>query len=168
MSIIFIAFIILSILAIASALIAIMHSQPVKSAMALVFHFFTLAGIYLTLSAQFLAVMQIIVYAGAIMVLVIFVIMLLNQDKDDTRTRKQKIRGFAGIIAAGLLCVLITLFIVSKPDALMVSNFSQHNGGVQAIGRELYTNFLVPLEVTGILLIGAIIGAVLLAKKHLN
>ena len=79
----FILFSILAVLAIASAVVTISTKHPVRAALALVFHFFMLAGIYLTLQAQFVAVMQILVYAGAIMVLVVFVIMLLNLGNDE-------------------------------------------------------------------------------------
>lgn len=102
----------LSLLAVASAIITITHKEAVKSAVALVFHFFMLAGIYITLSAQFLAIMQIIVYTGAIMVLVLFVIMLLGAS-DPAGEAKQKHhlkRLFAIAISAAML-ILILCFI---------------------------------------------------------
>ena len=102
MKIVSILFIVLSIFAIISALITVFNKHPIRSALALIFHFFMLAGIYLTLAAQFLAVMQIIVYAGAIMVLVIFVIMLLNQT-DETYKKKQWIRNIFSTTLSGIL-----------------------------------------------------------------
>jgi len=162
--------IILSILAIASAIVTITHKEPLKSAMALVFHFFMLAGIYLTLSAQFLAVMQIIVYAGAIMVLVLFVIMLLNVgDEDEAQKRKKKTKQYFAItVASGLLIIITSFIIFENTSQNSIANFPTSIGTVEAIGEELYTNFLFPLEIVGILLLSAIISAVMLAKKKLN
>jgi len=164
--------IILSILAIASAIITITHKEPLKSAMALVFHFFMLAGIYLTLSAQFLAVMQIIVYAGAIMVLVLFVIMLLNVgDENEAQKRKNKIKQyFAVTVASGLLIIIASFIIFENAEVSpkTIANFPLNVGTVEAIGEEIYSNFLFPLEIVAILLLSAIIGAVILAKRKLN
>ena len=165
--------IILSILAVASAVVTVTHKEPLKSAMALVFHFFMLAGIYLTLYAQFLAVMQIIVYAGAIMVLVLFVIMLLNAgDEAESQKQKSKLKlPFAVTVASGLL-IIITSFIIFEyfGSEQNITNMAvlQDNGSVQAIGEELYSNFLFPIEIVAILLLSAIIGAVMLAKRKIN
>jgi len=164
--------IILSLLAIASAIITITHKEPLKSAMALVFHFFMLAGIYLTLSAQFLAVMQIIVYAGAIMVLVLFVIMLLNvSDEDEAQKRKNKIKQYFAItVASGLLIIIASFIIFENADVPQktIANFPLNVGTVEAIGEEIYSDFLFPLEIVAILLLSAIIGAVMLAKRKIN
>ncbi len=163
-----ILFFILSILAVISASITILHKHPIKSAMALIFHFFMLAGIYLTLVAQFLAIMQIIVYAGAIMVLVLFVIMLLNPS-NELMNIKKGLRNLISTVVAGFMLVLITLFISSGSTKEMTfANLSETGGTVESVGAELFTNFLVPIEITGILLLSAIIGAVLLAKKRLT
>ncbi|MDR0926344.1 MAG: NADH-quinone oxidoreductase subunit J [Ignavibacteria bacterium] len=162
-------FTILAILAIASAALTITLKDTVKSALALVFHFFMLAGIYLTLSAQFLAIMQIIVYAGAIMVLVLFVIMLLSTgDENEALLRKSKLKqAFAFTISLAMIILIasyITLEFGIKP---IVTDFNTLNGSVNAVGGELYTNFLFPFEAIGILLLSAIIGAVMLSKKKI-
>lgn len=168
MKIVSILFIVLSIFAIISALITVFNKHPIRSALALIFHFFMLAGIYLTLAAQFLAVMQIIVYAGAIMVLVIFVIMLLNQT-DETYKKKQWIRNLVSTTLSGILLFFLVLFIIGGEQSnLNVSEVSANIGTVQTVAKELYTNFLVPIEITGILLLATIIGVVLMAKKRLN
>jgi NADH-quinone oxidoreductase subunit J len=171
-----IVLIILSVLAIASAIVTIIHKEPIKSALTLVFHFFMLAGIYLTLSAQFLAIMQVIVYAGAIMVLVLFVIMLLNAgDEDEAQKRKKKVKQYFAVTAGVGMLVLILCFIIcvnSKIEVInsdtMSSSLVLQNGTVESIGKELYTKFLVPLEIVGIMLLSAIIGAVMLSKKHIS
>lgn len=171
MYLISVVLVVLSVLAIASAIVTVAHKEPLKSALALVFHFFMLAGIYLTLSAQFLAIMQIIVYAGAIMVLVLFVIMLLNAgDEKEARKRKNKLRQSFAITISSALLILIFSFIIfeyadAKEHSAMILN--NNNGSVEAIGKELYTSFLVPLEIVGILLLSTIIGAVMLAKKKI-
>lgn len=165
-----ILFIILAILAIISALITVFNKQPIKSAIALIFHFFMLAGIYLTLAAQFLAVMQILVYAGAIMVLVIFVIMLLNQNAEELHDQNKQIkRKLFSVILSGIFLFLMVMFIIGgKQSNLYDGQISSNIGTVQTLAKELYSNFLVPVEITGILLLATIVGAVLMAKKRLN
>ena len=165
-----ILFIILAILAIISVLITVFNKQPIKSAIALIFHFFMLAGIYLTLAAQFLAVMQILVYAGAIMVLVIFVIMLLNQNDEELHEQNKQIkRKLFSVILSGIFLFLMVMFIIGgKQSNLYDGQISSNIGTVQTLAKELYSNFLVPVEITGILLLATIVGAVLMAKKRLN
>ena len=165
-----IVLIVLSILAIASAIITITHKEPIKSALSLVFHFFMLAGIYITLSAQFLAIMQVIVYAGAIMVLVLFVIMLLSvKDEAEAQKQRNKVKqSFAITISAAMLIIIAIAILFAYNDVpIGKSIMAGDTGSVESIGAELYTNFLFPLEIVGILLLSAIIGAVILAKKKL-
>ena len=166
-----IVLIILSILAIASAIITIIHKNPIKSALSLVFHFFMLAGIYITLSAQFLAIMQIIVYAGAIMVLVLFVIMLLSfNEEEEAQKRKNKVKQSFAITISGAMLILIFIAILFANNDTVVNDtiMLPGVGSVESVGKELYTNFLFPLEIVGVLLLSAIIGAVMLAKKKLQ
>jgi len=168
MSLTYLFFGILSILAIASAIITITSRHPVRSAMALVVHFFMLAGLYLTLQAQFVAVMQIIVYAGAIMVLVVFVIMLLNLGDEELQQQKYQLKQFAGIAISGSFAIALIYAFTGLGNA--PKNFPTHTKEfttVQAIGQELFTNYLVQFEAIGILLTAAIVGAVLLAKRKL-
>ena len=170
-----IVLVVLSVLAITSAIVTIAHKDTIKSAISLVFHFFMLAGIYITLSAQFLAIMQIIVYAGAIMVLVLFVIMLLNfSDEAKAQKHKNKIKqSFAITISIAMLMLIFIAILfankeiatdtITSPNTVMLADI----GSVEAVGKELYTNFLFPLEIVGILLLSAIVGAVMLAKKNI-
>ncbi len=144
--------------------------NPVTSALFLVLNFFALGGIYLLLEAQFIAVVQVIVYAGAIMVLFLFTIMLLNLD--DERALKEKFdlqKGF-GLLLGGVLLVEF-LYILglkvnlpNKPATLTPLEL----GEAKSIGRELITNFLFPFEIVSILLLLAVIGAIVLAKKNFN
>ncbi len=168
MSLTYFFFALLSILAIASAIVTISAKHPIRSAMALVFHFFMLAGLYLTLQAQFVAVMQIIVYAGAIMVLVVFVVMLLNLGDEATLANKYQVRQLAGIVLAGVFGLSLVYSMLNLRN--MLNEFPTHTvefTTVQAIGNTLYTNYFVQFEAIGILLTAAIVGAVMLAKRKI-
>lgn len=162
-------FAILSILAIASAVITISNKNPVRSAFALVFHFFMLAGLYLSLNAQFLAVVQILVYAGAIMVLVIFVIMLLNLSDEERLKEKFNYQVLLAIFLGIAFIFQIVVLIFIKPSTNPeLHPESAQIGTVQYIGTVFFKNYIVPFEVVGILLLSAIIGAIVLAKKKVN
>lgn len=162
-------FSILAVLAISSAIVTIATKHPVKSAMALVVHFFMLSGLYLTLNAQFLAVLQILVYAGAIMVLVIFVIMLLNLGDEEKLTQKFQSKQYLAIGLAGALALmLISVFVTNFDLRQFDPNLSANAGTVESLGKELFSKFLLPIEGVAILLTAAIVGAIVLAKRKLN
>jgi NADH-quinone oxidoreductase subunit J len=154
----------------ASALMMITRRSPVMSALWLIVNFFALAGLYLTLHAQFIAVIQIIVYAGAIMVLFLFVIMLLNLGDKKTLSEKISYRKIIGAgLSAGLLMELIAIVGFSNVT------FPEQNvdralqiGTVEHIGKEMFSTFLFPFEITSVLLLAAIVGAVILAKRKLD
>lgn len=160
-------FIVLGIAAIASAIVTITNRNPVFSAIALIFHFFMLAGLYLNLNAQFLAVLQILVYAGAIMVLVIFVIMLLNLGDEEKLKEKLNIRKLTAYIFAFILIVQFAVIFTSKgfsPDG----HKGAHVGTVEMIGKDMFSNYLFPFEAISLLLLAAIIGSVILAKRKVD
>ena len=168
MSIESILFFVFAFIAVASALLMVSRANPMKSALFLILNFIALAGIYLTLHAQFVAIMQIIVYAGAIMVLVLFVIMLLNLQDDK---RLQEVRSWRSYVAIGFSAVLLVLIIhavssVTVLDYGPISPQSESIGTVEHIGKVLYTSFIFPIEITSLLLTAAIIGALVLAKKR--
>ncbi|MEI8134089.1 MAG: NADH-quinone oxidoreductase subunit J [bacterium] len=164
-----IVFWILSCGAISSALLMVTRKSAVPSALMLVLTFCFLAGLYLTLNAQFLAVVQVTVYAGAIMVLVVFVIMLLN-----IRSEKFQIAGnwktVVGLLAVtGILAQIVAIMSVatnSLPKNLHAK--AAELGTVESIGTQLYTNYAFPFEMASILLITAAVGAIVLAKKKLT
>jgi NADH-quinone oxidoreductase subunit J len=159
----------LAVLAIASAVFVIINKNPIASAIGLVFHFFMLAGLYLTLQAQFIAVLQILIYAGAIMVLVVFVIMLLNIGIEEKLKEKININRAVAIILSIVFVAQIGLFIIlNRSNKNILSNNSLTQGNVELLGKELFTNYLVPFIIIGILLTVAIIGAVILAKRKLE
>ena len=163
-----ILFIILSTVAAVSSVMMITRPNAVISAVFLVLNFFALAGLYLLLNAQFIAVVEVIVYAGAIMVLFLFVLMLLNTDSElKLFTEKRGIKFFAILIAAFVFVQLAYIIFFGKPSRSLTPNetASINAGTIQTIGRELYTNYIVPFEVAGFLLLAATIGALVLAKK---
>lgn len=154
---------------IASAVLMITRRNPIISAIYLIVNFFCLAGLYLTLQAQFIAVIQILVYAGAIMVLFVFVIMLLNLG--DERKLKDSFswkKVLAGGLGFGVLMELIYILIDQGKTQTTEISRSADIGTVEAIGRILFTRFLFPFEVTSLLLTAAIVGAIVLAKKKLD
>lgn len=151
-----------------SAVMMLLQRNPVNSALYLILNFFCLGGLYLTLSAQFIALVHILVYAGAIMVLFLFVIMLLNLGDDKKLREHLGIRMYLGIaFAIGLLVELLYIFGAHSPAAEQLSPLAAELGTVEYIGKVLFTKFLFPFEITSFLLLTAIIGAVLLAKKKL-
>ena len=153
-----------------SALMMVTRRSPVMSALYLILNFFALGGLYLSLHAQFIAFIQILVYAGAIMVLFVFVIMLLNLGDEKKLNEKFSWKKIVGAgLSFGVLMELIFVFAYSKAN-LPPSQFEKATeiGTVENIGMQLFTTFLFPFEVTSVLLLAAIVGAVVLAKKKLN
>jgi len=158
----------LAIVAVASALLMVTRLNPITSAIYLVLNFISLAGLYLTLKAQFLAVIQIMVYAGAIMVLVLFVIMLLNLE--DERALYDHIpwsKYLMFVLGAAFIVEMITITgLAGAPVISTMSPEAANIGTVEYIGMALYNSYLLPFEMTSILLLSAMIGAIVLAKKR--
>ncbi|HWN11761.1 MAG TPA: NADH-quinone oxidoreductase subunit J [Pyrinomonadaceae bacterium] len=161
-----ILFILFAGLAIGCAVAVVAQRNPLYSAISLIGVFVALAAIYVTLAAPFIAAVQVIVYAGAIMVLVIFVIMLLNVEQEE---RRRKRLGFLVPVAIGMAAILIaeTAFIIysvqvsgAKPPGP-----TSDVGLTHSIGVNLFTTYLLPFEVTSILLLMAIVGAMSLARQ---
>ena len=146
----------------------ITRPNPVMSALFLVLNFAALAGLYLILNAQFIAVAQVIVYAGAIMVFFLFVIMLLNPEKEKRFFEgTPKLRIFIVVIVALVLVQLVYMIFLSRPSDVLTKEVSRsvEAGTIENIGREMFTNYVLPFEATGYLLLAATIGALVLAKK---
>ena len=161
------AFYFLSFLAVMSALMVVFSRNPVYSVLYLVITFFCVACHYLLLNAQFLAAVHIIVYAGAIMVLFLYVIMLLNLNKDD-EAHKSNLLKAAGVITAGLLMVVIVGALRGTETAVINFDSSHNSGLVKEVGKLLFNEFLLPFEVVSILLLAAMVGAVMLGKTHMK
>lgn len=163
-----ILFAVLALIAAVSSLMMITRSNPVISAVFLVLNFFALAGLYLLLNAQFISVVQIIVYAGAIMVLFLFVLMLLRTDNEPAIfLDKRPIKLFALLISIFVFIQIAYLILAGSPSDNLTPDHlkSVETGTIETIGRELYTNYIIPFEVAGFLLLAATIGAMVLAKK---
>ena len=151
-----------------TALGVVLSRNPVYAAMNLVFAFFCMAGIYVLLTAHLIAFMQILVYAGAVMVLFLFVIMLLSIGDEHLHPERHRIMQYVGVGGAlALLAVLVTA-ISRIPDRSMGALADPDRfGTVKAVGQVLYTQFLLPFEVTSVLLLVAIVGAVVVAKERI-
>lgn len=158
-------FYIFAALTVIAALAVILQRTPVYSALALIVVLCSLAGLYLTLGASFLAVIQVIVYAGAIMVLFVLVIMLLNAGHEK-RTEGSRIARWLGapLLAAFLIEILMLAW---RGFASGNTTPAVLKAGPAEIGHALFTNYVLPFEVTSILILVAIVGAVVLAKKQL-
>jgi NADH-quinone oxidoreductase subunit J len=163
-------FIILSVISIAAALCVIFVRNPIYSVLSLVVTFFSIAGHYILLKAQFLAIVNIIVYAGAIMVLFLFVIMLLNLNNTENQEKRSFISKAISVVAGGLLLVsLVGLLKGSALTASLDNGISSNDiGTVQTLGKVLFTDFVLPFEISSVLFLSAIIGAVMLGKKDLK
>lgn len=160
-------FYILSTLTIVSALVVVFSKHPMYSVLSLIVCFFTIAGHFVLLNAQFLAITHIIVYAGAIMVLFLFVVMLLNLNKESDPNKAPRLR-IAATIAAGMLFVTLIASIRATELGQFKTPPPSTNGLVEHIGQKLFTDYLLPFEISSILFLSAMIGAVLLAKKDKN
>jgi NADH-quinone oxidoreductase subunit J len=162
-------FIIFAVIAIASALNILLQRSPLYSALSLIGTLLSLSALYLTVHAQFIAAVQIVVYAGAIMVLFIFVIMLLNVPKDQPQLEKQKGLRYLAIPFAGLM--IAEMFYVLRPIRLTAlpiqpGNAEQAVGTTWSIGTALFTDYLLPFEVTSVLILMALVGAMVLARRE--
>jgi NADH-quinone oxidoreductase subunit J len=158
---------ILSFLAIMFALMVVFSRNPVNSVLYLVLTFFCIAGHYLLLNAQFLAVVHIAVYAGAIMVLFLFVIMLmnLNQDNEPQRTNFSKL--IAGVIGGLLLVVMVGA--LRGTEQLTIKHYGHSDIGlVKNLGQVLFHDYLFPFEIVSVLLLAALVGAIMLGKKEIK
>ena len=162
-------FIVVAAVAVLSSILVVTCRNPINSALSLVMTFFCLATFYVMLDSPFMAATQVIVYAGAIMVLIVFVIMLLNVKAESGK------RGAHAVLAGttiGVFSLFLTCWFLIKGsmtgvtgsmDAAQVVKY----GHVELIGKALFTDFLFPFEITSLLLLAAIVGAVILAKKKI-
>lgn len=165
-----IIFFILSLIAVGAAANILVQKHPINGALSLILTFIALAGIYIQMHAEFIAVMQIVVYTGAIMVLFVFVILLLNVREESEPRKALRVINYLGIP----LCIMLALelsMIVFKAFAGYGISLSPSSadlaGNTASIGRELYTRYILPFEVTSVLLLVAIVGAIVMAKREI-
>jgi NADH-quinone oxidoreductase subunit J len=152
-------------LTIGSALMVILSQHPVRSILYLVVTFFMISANYVLMNAQFLAIVNIIVYAGAIMVLFLFVLMMLNLSKENEPKGSVKMKA-AAVIAGGSLFIVLVASLRNAVTAVPGTAVADSQGLVQHLGYELFTTYVLPFEVSSVLFISAIVGAVLLAKRE--
>ncbi len=148
-----------------SALMVIISKNPVHSVLWLVATFFAISGHYILLNAQFLAIVNIIVYAGAIMVLFLFVIMLMNLNKNAEPLKNRRLQIISVLSSGCLLLVLVAALKNTAVSKNMVLVNTGDAGLIKTLGRELFTNFVVPFEISSILFLSAMVGAVVIGKK---
>jgi|ERR1043166_1575690 NADH-quinone oxidoreductase subunit J len=152
-------------LAIACAASMVYHKNPLYSAISLVGVFISLSCIYVTLAAPFIAAVQVLIYAGAIMVLVVFVIMLLNLDEDKPLNRLRYLYALGGGLGLVLLVQTFFIFYAVMRAPNIPADQTLTAGKTLDLGRAMYTEYLLPVEIVGVLLLMAIIGGVILARR---
>ena len=153
-------------LTVGSALMVVLSHHPIRSVLYLVVTFFMITANYVLMNAQFIAIVNIIVYAGAIMVLFLFVLMLLNLSKEN-EPRSSLFMKFAAVVAGG---ILVTVLVAALGEAAAAAPgvdvaTSGEQGLVENLGQLLFTKYVLPFEISSILFIAAMVGAVLLAKR---
>lgn len=155
----------LTFLTLISAIGVVAARNPVYSVLFLILTFFTISGHYLLLNAQFLAAVNIIVYAGAIMVLFLFVIMFLNLNKE-TESHKSTLSKFAAVISGGILFLIMIAALKDVDTGAQTGDFNSQIGMVNNLGMVLFKNYLLPFELASVLFLVAMAGAVMLGKKE--
>lgn len=156
----------LSFLAILCALMVVISRNPIHSVLYLIITFFAIAGHYVLLNAQFLAAVHIIVYAGAIMVLFLYVIMMLNLNAS-VEPHKSKWSRIAATIAGGVLMVVL-VGALRDASAASPGTADKSMGMIKNLGQVLYKDFMLPFEISSILFLAAMVGAVMLGKKEIK
>ena len=164
MSVTQLLFWILSVVAVFSALMVVISKNPVYSVLWLIITFFSISGHYILLNAQFLAIVNIIVYAGAIMVLFLFVIMLMNLSRD-TEPQKSKWLKLAGAVAGGSL-LLVLVAALRNTEKNMAEVGTGDIGLIKNLGRVLFNDYVVPFEISSILFLSAMVGVVVIGKRE--
>lgn len=159
-------FLILSAICLVAAINVLVQKHPIYSALSLIVTFTSLAGIYLQMQAEFIAMMQIVVYTGAIMVLFVFVIMLLGARATTLAPTRLQFVKFTAIPLSVCLSVELAMILRGGTAANLQPATAAAEGNTEAIGRLLYSRFALPLEVASVLLLAAILGVIVLAKKE--
>jgi NADH-quinone oxidoreductase subunit J len=158
-------FFVLAVIAVVGALNLIFQRHPIHSALSLIVVMVALAGLYLLMGAEFVAAVQIIVYGGAIMVLFVFVIMLLNAGIEE-RTNASKLAGIAGIPLAIALLGFLAAAIAKSPQDPQIASQPGTIADTHSISMQLFQQFVYPFELTSFLILVAILGAIVLAQRE--
>ncbi len=162
-------FLALTAVTVGSALAVIVHRNPIYSAIALVVTFLCLGGYYILLQAQLVAAVHVIIYAGAIMVLFLFVIMLLDVRREEgSRLQVGGVQFLLGTAAGTALLLLLWAVVVAAPEGTVGPPPPLPRGNTQAVGQLLFTRYLLPFELTSLILLVAMVGALILAKRKVE
>jgi NADH-quinone oxidoreductase subunit J len=161
-------FLIFAVIAVVAAINVVVQTHPIASAVSLIGVMGSLAVLYLLLGAEFIAAAQVIVYAGAVMVLFVFVIMLLNAGAEAKTGRSLMARVLGAPLLVALLGLLAYFVERLYPGSVKVHFGGFTGGSAQAVGRALFTSYLLPFEVTSLLILIAILGAIVLGRKELD
>ncbi len=165
MSVTQILFWFLSALAIISALAVVSSRNPVHSVLWLIIVFFAISGHYILLNAQFIGIVNLIVYAGAIMVLFLFVIMLMNLNAK-TEPQKNKWLKLAGVVSGGCLMLVLVAALKNADESKMpVQLYGGDIGLIEKLGKVLFTEYVVPFEISSVLFLSAMVGAAVIGKR---
>jgi NADH-quinone oxidoreductase subunit J len=156
----------LSAFAVISAIMVLISKNPIHSVLWLILVFFAISGHYILLNAQFLAIVNIIVYAGAIMVLFLFVIMLMNV-KTDNEPQKKLLTKFIGVISGGSLLTLLVALVkqTGQLEGKQVMLKEGTIGLIHPLGKALFSDYVLPFEISSVLFLSAMVGAVIIGKK---
>jgi len=166
MSSILIIFYFLAAITLATGFLTVISKNPIHSAIYLILCFFSITGHYLLFNAQFLAIVNIVVYAGAIMVLMLFTIMLMNLNKESEKHKKIGAQ-IAAAFFFGLLCVtMLAVFIKTMPIITTYNHSGKDYQSIKVLGQVLLNEYMVPFEFASVLLLTSMIGVVLLSKKE--
>lgn len=161
------AFFILAFLSVFSALMVVFSRKPVHSVLYIIFCFFTIAGHYILLNAQFLAAVHVIVYSGAIMVLFLYVIMMLNLNAE-AEPHKSNLLKTAAVVSGGIF-LLVMVSVLKSADGLEITGTAENQIGlVENLGMVLYDKYMLPFEVSALLFLTAMIGATMIGKKEIS
>ncbi len=155
----------LSILALISAIMVVVSKNPVHSVLWLIAVFFAISGHYILMNAQFLAIVNLIVYAGAIMVLFLFVIMLMNLNSD-TEPQKNKWLKIAGVVAGGSLLLVLVAALKHADMKNQLADSSGDIGLIHNLGMTLFRDYMIPFEISSVLFLSAMVGVVVIGKKE--
>ncbi|MCQ4035158.1 NADH-quinone oxidoreductase subunit J family protein [Kaistella montana] len=161
-----IIFFIVALMAVASAVYFVFARNPLYAILSLIITFFSIAALYILLNAQFLGIVQVIVYAGAIMVLFLYVLMMLNLNKGN-ESKKQNLTKFIGVFTAGILLIGVLGAFKGLKGNSFAGNVDSSIGLTKNLGRLLFNEYVLPFELASVLILAGIVGAVLIGKKDL-
>lgn len=151
----------------ATSVLVVALRNPIYSALSLLIMFFHVAGLYVTLHAEFLAAVQVIVYAGAILVLYLFVVMLLNVKREERYHTQLPVAGLLGVTLVTEMILLVVRQHTADSSAPAAADAASTTGNTELLGEVLYSTYLFPFEVASLILLVAMIGAIILAKKDI-